>query len=253
METNLKLGIFTLLAILMTGCATTPKDTPQSRNETASLELGRQLVGQGEFQRAVQFLLPRSRQENAPAEVHSLLGIAFLGLNNPAVALKSFQTALKADDEDDDARLNLGYTLILVGKIKESREVLQAILKRKKYLNTEKVHLNIGLGYMQEKNCTAASTHFNTALEVDPTYSAPYFNLGKCQTSAGRLREAQASFQRAVDFCPGCAEPQLELALVSARLGERNKALAQLEDVFKMRPNEAIQQRALALRQQLAR
>jgi superkiller protein 3 len=117
----------------------------------------------------------------------------------------------------------------------------------------EKVHLNIGLSYLQEKNCQKALTYFNNALEIDPTYSAPYFNIGKCQTSAGRLREAQASFQRAVDFCPDCSEPLLELALVSARLGEKKKALAQLESLFRSKPGEALEQRALALRQQLAR
>ena len=249
----MKLGFFTLLALLFAGCASTPKDTPQSRNETASLELARQLVGQGEYQRAVQFLLPRSRQEDAPAEVHSLLGISFLGLNNPNVALKSFQTALKVDGGDDDARLNMGYTLILLGKLKESRVAFDEIVKRKKYLSMEKVHLNIGLSYLQEKNCQKALTYFNNALEIDPTYSAPYFNIGKCQTSAGRLREAQASFQRAVDFCPDCSEPLLELALVSARLGEKKKALAQLESLFRSKPGEALEQRALALRQQLAR
>jgi Tfp pilus assembly protein PilF len=253
METILKLGFFTLLAIVFTGCASTPKDTPQSRNQTASLELARQLVGQGEYQRAVQFLLPRSRQEDAAAEVHSLLGISFLGLNNPNVALKSFQTALKVDRNDDDARLNMGYTLILLGKLQESRVAFDDIIKRNKYLNMEKVHLNIGLSYLQEKKCQKAITYFNSALEIDPTYSAPYFNLGKCHTSAGRLREAQASFQRAVDFCPGCSEPLIELAHVSARMGEKSKALAQLESLFSLKPGGAIEQRALALRQQLAR
>jgi len=249
----LKAGFFAVLAFLSAACTSTPKDTPQSRNQTASLELARQLVGQGEYQRAVHFLLPRSRQEDATSEVHSLLGISFLGLNNPNVALKSFQTALKVDGDDDDARLNVGYTLILLGRLKESRAALEEIVKRKKYLSMEKVHLNIGLSYLQEKNCSKAIPSFDTALEIDPTYSAPYFNLGKCHTSAGRLREAQASFQRAVDFCPGCSEPLLELALVSARLGEKNKALAQLPNLFRSKPSEAIEQRALALRQQLAR
>lgn len=236
---------------LFTGCTSTPADSPHLRNQTASLELARQMVGQGEFHRAVQFLLPRTRQEDTPAEVHSLLGLAFLGLNNPNVALKSFQSALKIDSNDDDTRLNLGYTYILLGQYKESREALEEILKRNKYTYIEKVHLNIGLSYLQEKNCTKAMDAFQASLDIDPTYSAPYFNLGKCQSASGRYREAQASFQRAVDFCPGCLEPQLELAAVSARLGEKKKALQQIDGLLRAKPSDAIEQKAISLRKRL--
>jgi len=249
----LKFSLLTIIIALVSSCTSTPTDSPQARNQSASLELARQMVGQGEYQRAVQFLLPRSRQADASAEVHTLLGLSFLGLNNPNVAIKSFQAALKANDGDDDARLNLGYTLILVGKLKESRVVLEEIVKRNNYSLMEKVYLNIGLSFLEEKNCEKATTSFQLALEIDPTYSAPYFNLGKCQSASGRLKDAQASFQRAVDFCPGCLDPQLELAAVSVRLGERKKALIQLDSILQARPSGAIELRALALRKQIAK
>ena len=131
------------LSVLLSACATTAPDTPQSRNRAASLELARQLVDQGEYQRAIQLLLPRSRSEDAFAEVHTLLGLSFLGINNPQAAARSFSSALQVDDNDDDARLNLGYTLIVIGKYQESRAVLNEIVSRKKYALMEKVHLNL--------------------------------------------------------------------------------------------------------------
>jgi len=242
-----------VLMILASGCASSSGDSPIARNQAASLELARQMVGQGEFQRAVQFLLPRSRQPDAPAEVHMLLGLSFLGLKNPAVALKSFQAALKIDQDDDNARLNLAYTYILTGQLNESRNKLNEILARGKYPLMERVHLNLGLTYMQEKMCDKAVTSFQTALEIDPTYSAPYFNMGKCQFSSGRFQEAQASFQRAIDFCPGCLEPLFELATVTARLGDRRKALGQLENILNAKPESSLQQKALALKRQMTR
>jgi len=39
--------------VFATGCASTKTDTPETRNQQASLELARQMVGQGEYQRAV--------------------------------------------------------------------------------------------------------------------------------------------------------------------------------------------------------
>ncbi|MEN9824394.1 MAG: hypothetical protein RI953_139 [Pseudomonadota bacterium] len=239
--------------VFATGCASTKTDTPETRNQQASLELARQMVGQGEYQRAVQFLLQRSKAEDAPTEVHMLLGLALLGLNNPEGALRSFSNALRLEPANDDARLNLAYTQILLGRQKDARLALGEIIKRGKYQFMERVHLNIGLTYFEEKRCDRAIPEFRAALEIDPTYSAPYFNIGKCQMSTGRLQEARASFQRAVDFCPGCIEPQLELATVTHRLGDKKQALNQLDTILRAKPDAAIEKKALALRRQLSR
>jgi superkiller protein 3 len=246
--------IISLLTLqLASACLSSKPDTPELRNQQASLELARQMVGQGEYQRAVQFLLPRSRSENAPLEVHMLLGLSLLGLNNPSTAMKSFKTVLAADPSNDDASLNLGYTHILLGDYNESRKLFAEIQKRKKYAYPERVHLNIGLSYLQEKRCDRAMPEFMAALDADPTYSAPYFNMGKCHFKAGRLEDARTSFQRAVDFCPGCLEPQMELASVVYKLGDKTKAMNQIDSILKAKPDAALQKRALALRKQMTR
>lgn len=242
-----------LATLLTSACVSSSSDTPETRNEQASLELARQMVGHGEYQRAVQFLAPRSRKEDAPLEVHMLLGLSFVGLNNPEAATKSFSTLLKLDPNNDDARLNLAYTHIMVGRHADARTELEKILKRGKYTYIEKVFLNIGLTYMQEKRCDKAIPKFKEAIEIDPTYSAPYYNMGKCHLNAGRLSEARASFQRAVDFCPGCVEPRFELASVSHRMGDRQKALSLLDFILKSKPDATIERRALIMRKQISR
>lgn len=241
------------LLVLATACASTGTDTPESRNQQASLELARQMVGQGEYQRAVQFLLQRSKSETASSEVHMLLGISLLGLNNPEGALKSFANVLRIEPANDAARLNVAYTQILLGRQKDARVSLGEIFKRGKYEFMERVHLNMGLTWLEEKRCDRAIPEFRAAIDIDPTYSAPYFNIGKCQMTTGRLQEARASFQRAVDFCPGCLEPQLELAAVAHRLGDKKQALNQLDTILKAKPDAAIEKKALALRKQISR
>lgn len=193
--------IISLLAIqLIAACVSSAPDTPEIRNQQASLELARQMVGQGEFQRAVQFLLPRARVENAPLEVHMLLGLSLLGLSNPSAALKSFRTVLQGDPSNDDARLNLGYTHILLGSHGEARRQFAEIQKRKKYAFPERVHLNIGLSYLQEKRCDKAIPEFMAALEADPTYSAPYFNLGNVNWLLDGLRKQEHLFKGLLIF-----------------------------------------------------
>ncbi|MEY4064924.1 MAG: hypothetical protein RIR26_1132 [Pseudomonadota bacterium] len=242
----------TLIACVA-GCTSLNNDTPEARGQTASLELARQMVGQGEYQRAIQFLLPRSRQSEATAEVHNLLGLSFLGIKNPSVALKSFQAALKADTSDDDIRVSIGYTQILLGRLEESRKTFNEIIERKQYPMMEKVYLNMGLSYLQEQKCDKAVPLFKAALDIDPTYSAPYFNIGKCEVLNGKFKEAQAAFQRSVDFCQGCIEPQLELAAVSLRLGDHKKAQGYLEKILQAKPTGVIEKRAMTLKKQIKR
>jgi len=242
-----------ILMACVNGCTTLSNDTPEARGQTASLELARQMVDQGEYQRAIQFLLPRARQSEATAEVHNLLGLSFLGINNPSVALKSFQAALKADPSDDDIRVSIGYTQILLGRLEESRKTFNEILERKRYAMMEKVYLNLGLSFLQEKKCDKAVELFKAALDIDPTYSAPYFNIGKCEILNGKWKEAQTAFQRSVDFCQGCMEPQLELAAVSLRLGEQKKAQGYLDQILKAKPTGVIEKKAMTLRKQIKR
>lgn len=251
----MKLKRLTLITLMSwaTGCASVQKDSPETRSQTASLELARQMVDQGEYQRAIQFLLPRSRQPEASAEVHNLLGLSFLGISNPHVALKSFQAALKADSTDDDVRVSIGYTQILLNRLDEARKTFNDIIERKQYPMMEKVYLNLGLSYLQEQKCDKAIPLFQSALEIDPTYSAPYFNIGKCEAARGRWREAQAAFQRSVDFCPGCLDPHLELAAASLRLGENKKAQSHLDKVLQAKPTGVIEKKATTLRKQIKR
>lgn len=241
------------LLVLMTGCLSSGPDTPESRNQQASLELARQMVAQGEYHRAVQFLAPRTRQTEVNSEVYMLLGLSFIGLNNPSAAKKNFEMILKRDPQNDDALLNIAYSQIQLGRFADARRLLSDILQRGRYAFPEKVHLNVGLSFLQEKKCEKANPEFLAALEIDPTFSAAYFNMGKCNLAAKRYQDARASFQKSVDFCPGCLEPQYELAAVNYRLGDRQKALSQLEAILNSKPDAALEKRVLALRKQVTR
>lgn len=65
------------------------------------------------------------------------------------------------------------------------------------------------------------------------------------------MGEAKGSFRRAVDFCPNCLDPQLELATVLARLGEKRNARLAVESILKAGPHGQLKKRALALQRQL--
>lgn len=80
---------------------------------------------------------------------------------------------------------------------------------------------------------------FEKALAEKPDAALIHYELGQVQTRLQRLREAEASFRRAVELEPAAPKYRLRLA---TRLMDHNgfdEAIAQLEAVLKLTPDDA--------------
>lgn len=239
-----------LLTFGLLGCAS----RKEADTSTAGrLEVGRQFIDAGAFDRASAYLRQLSKEMPRNEDVHILLGLAYLGLANPAAAAQSFETALTINDDNEDAALNLSYSLILLRKYANARSVLEGVLDRGAYAYMERVQVNIGLAYMEEGNCTKAQVHFDKALVLDPTFVTAHFNSGKCWLKSGNHRAALASLKRAVDFCPGCIDPILELARARYAAGEQKEAVASLEKILRGKIDSKSAERTKKLLNELRR
>jgi Tfp pilus assembly protein PilF len=161
------------------------------------------------------------------------LGMAYLGNGSLEAAEKSFQRIVELNDDNYDAALNLGYVLIASKKYGESRKVLEKILDDGEYVYPEKVYTNIGLSYLEQNQCAKANPYFQKSVLLDPTMSIAHFNLGKCASKSKNYKSAVSHFQKAVDFCPGCLEPVLELAKAQSFAGKKDLAIDSLERMLK--------------------
>jgi Tfp pilus assembly protein PilF len=238
------------LALGVSGCETR-KETDTSTS--GRLEVGRQFIAAGAYDRASAYLRQLSKELPGNDDVHMLLGLAYLGLENPSAAAQSFQTALKINDDNEDASLNLSYSFILLGKYANARSVLEDVLDRGSYAYMERVEVNIGLAWMEQGNCTKARVHFDKALLLDPTFVTAHFNSGKCWLKSKNYPAATASFQKAVDFCPGCVDPLLELARARYAAGEKKEAVAGLEKILRGKIDSQSAERTKKLLNELRR
>jgi protein O-GlcNAc transferase len=214
---------------LLAGCAS----SKEPNKDKAQVEVARQIVASGDYKKAIVFLQPMAKSDPKNEEVLSLLGMAYLGNGNIESAEKSFQTTIKLNSKNYDAALNLGYVLIVGKKYAESRIVLEKILKDGEFAYPEKVHANIGLSFLEQNQCNKANVHLQKSILLDPTMSIAHFNLGKCATKVKNYPSAVAHFQRAVDFCPNCLEPVLELAKAQSFAGKKDMAIDSLERLLK--------------------
>lgn len=227
----LALGAFQAMPFV-TGCAST-KD--EDKSGSGKMEVARQFLASGDYRRAVAFLQPLAKENPKSQEIHNLLGLSYLGLGNPKAASQSFATVVGLDDDNHDAALNLSYSLILLGENARARSVLGGILDDGVYPYMERVHVNIGLAWMEQGRCSEAQAHFDKALLLDPTFVTAHFNSGKCWLKSNNHAAAVASFQKAVDFCPGCVDPVLELARARYLSGEKRAAVDSLEKLLRGR------------------
>jgi tetratricopeptide (TPR) repeat protein len=70
----------------------------------------------------------------------------------------------------------------------------------------------------------AAGALYRQAMETDPTWAVPYFNLGLAAKYAGRWEEALAFNQRAVQLDPGDEGAWWNLAIAATALGNWSEA-----------------------------
>jgi tetratricopeptide (TPR) repeat protein len=238
-----------LIASLCFFCVNCVSSATEKKNaeKSGKLELSRQFVESGQMEKAVSVLQELSRQHPEDSGVHYLYGLALLGLKDIGAAKFRFEKAVSLDKDNDDARLSFGYTLIVLKEYKRAKGVLSEIVDRNTYSYMERAFVNLGLNELEQENCTEALGYFERAINLDPTLVTAYFNKGKCLVKLGKIRQAFEAFEKAVGFCPGCGEPQLEFARVQFQLGMRKEAISNLQELLKSAESGETRRRAREL------
>ncbi len=70
-----------------------------------------------------------------------------------------------------------------------------------------------------------AFAFYQKAAALDPTYPAPFNDIGVLLEAQGRFEEAERAYQKALALNPDYLEAHSNLALVSERLGKREQAI----------------------------
>jgi tetratricopeptide (TPR) repeat protein len=99
-------------------------------------------------------------------------------------------------------------------------------------------HLNVARACLELHDMDCAVTHAELAQRIHGDEEPVLFTLGSVYLAAGKLHEAELTFQHLGEIIPGAASSPYGLALCAARAGDRAKALARLDEaVQKKLPN----------------
>lgn len=219
--------------IVLFGCETARDgNTAPGGALNGRLEVSRQFVNTADYKKAIGFLIPMSKDFPDNTQVMMLLGLSYLGNGNIDASVDQFKRIVDLEKNNFDAKLNLGYGYIIKHRYADARKVLNEIVKDGSYMYMERVHSNIGLSYLEERKYDAALLSFEESIRLDPTFVQAHFNAGKCWIVKKNYVAAESSFSKALDFCPGCIEPTIEMARVLALSGKKMKAVQNLEKML---------------------
>jgi protein O-mannosyl-transferase len=133
-------------------------------------------------------------------------------------ALTHYRAALEANPRDGDVLNNVGNVLFKAGRYDEAIRhytgLLSAESPRTKI--AARMHNNLGAAYLKTGRYDEAMTEFRGAIEIDPEYIEPYYNLGLVLTAFRRIDEAVRVLRDGLAIYPDHPALRQQLAIAMA-------------------------------------
>jgi tetratricopeptide (TPR) repeat protein len=194
-----------------------------SDNSRIHLNLGYNLLQQGNIQEAITHYTEALRIDPRFAEAHYNMGVALAKQGKSQEAIAHYAEALKLNPNYADAHNNLGIILARQEKNREAIAHFAEALRIKP--DRAEIYINManslsGLGEMD-----GAVSLYRKALDIQPDHFGAHYNLGKALVRQGKTNEAIVHYRKSVQIRPNFAEAHFDLGLAYVTIGAQNRAL----------------------------
>jgi tetratricopeptide (TPR) repeat protein len=235
----------------------------------ALVNLGIALQSQGQYREACVSYWQAIQRHPECAEAYNNLGNALRGDGRAEEALPCYQEVLRLQPGNPDTAVNVSAVLMELKRPAEAETWARQALERKpgsvaalsnlsmaiKALGrygeaealarealvhepcTAHLHSNLGSVLLYQKRFAEAETVLRRALELQP--EGPEIRTGLASALCGleRLEEGAAQCEAAIRTRPGFVEAWIELALIRQSQGRNPEAMACLDEVLRLQPD----------------
>ncbi len=224
------------LALLLVGCATLSSE--ERGRFTAHRDLGGAYLQKGQFELAIREYRAAVEIWDGDAETHFSLGEAYRQKLAFAEAEAHFRRALELDPRLLDARLNLGVVYMQQERWAESIRENQALVDDPTFLRPGRALVNMGWAHYKSGDRASAEQLFRRAIATDAGNYQAWLNLGIVLYDEHVLGESVDAFAKVLALLAGRpaelfgaaeAEARFRMAMAHVRLGQRERAIEQLE------------------------
>jgi protein O-GlcNAc transferase len=244
------------------------KEAP--RNFTALHHLGVLALGQNKLDEARDLISKALAVDGSSSEAHNNLGNVLRAQHKPEEAVLCYNRASQINPRNAVALSNLAAALLDQSKYAESIAALEKALALDP--NLVEAHYNLASVYGLQNKPEKAIEEYRTTIRLSPALAAPYLNLGNLLADlghmseaaeilqkatdlqpdpaalnllgtiyhrAGRIKEAEASFRKAIEIRPGFVEALTNLGLNVAQQGRRVESVKLTREALSINPNFA--------------
>lgn len=189
-----------LLALLLTGCMTTP-NKKVSPDEVASVnvQLGVHYFQQKEYAVALERLKTAIDAKPDSASAHAVIALVYDALDD-SQALIQYQTAIDLTPGDSpdfgDIHNNYGAYLCKKGKLEKAEAEFLLAIKNKLYRTPASAYENLALCALKKPDEAKAVEFFRKALEIAPTMPRSLFQMADIKLRRKEYLAARAYIER---------------------------------------------------------
>lgn len=234
-----------LMVSLLLACTTKNMEDQKARAE-ASRNLGEAYLRQGQIRAALKELKKAEQLYPADHILQDDLGLAYFYLEAQDRAILHFKKALALKDDYAPARNNLGNAYVANKQWDKAIEQYKIVLSDLLYATPHFPLSNLGFVYYELQEYDLAEQYYLKALKLQPDFSIALYGLGKTYVALGRVPEAIAKLEKAVEISPKAAAWHFELANAYAMNREYQKAYNAYHKVVRLNPGTPQADKALS-------
>ncbi len=213
------------------------------------MQSGVALYDAGRYPEALRDLLSAYKLSPRNPAITNALGLTYHARGRSDLAIKYLLEAISVDSTYTEARNNLVRIYIEIKDFKSATAQLALVKKDLTYSALDKVYVNEGLLYFDQKQYARALIPFEKAIDYSRENCPAHHLYGKSLFELKRYADAAAALDRAVTFCQkaGSDEPHYLSALAHYRSGDKRKAAVRFEEITKLYPDGPYFERSKSL------
>jgi len=160
---------------------------------------------------------------NDPIDVHNLLGMEYLFMDELELAKESFICCLEEDLEDQSALYNVVYCFEFLDQIEEAITFLESYTDKQPY--SEIAWHQMGRLHYILKNYSAAVRAFEFATYIDDSFIGAFMEMGKALEKLNRTADAIACYKETIQLADATSYALLRLGKCYEKLKNHTEAL----------------------------
>jgi Flp pilus assembly protein TadD len=228
------------LALLLCCASLAQQAAPPSASPDASLDEARSLVRNGELSQAEAALSRYVEQHPSSADAHFLLGYVLFREQKARESLAAYTAGAEWQRPSADDLRVVASNYILLNDLADADKWFTEVTAQKPG-DAEAWYL-LGRTKYNENRFEEAITSFERVLALRPQDVSAEDNRGLAYEGLGRMQDAKAAFQRAIDWQgtqPTDGQPYLNLGDLLTTQGDLDGALRALKQAASLAPENA--------------